>query len=96
MPADATAAVDREVSVDQDRKLLRHVIVHPVISRPWLARGVHVKTGARAKIPVVVLAGYIGATRTRVRADDGDTEFGGHPLCAGLEHEVFVGASQTG
>ena len=95
MSTDRAHRVGREVRFDQVRQFLDDVVMHPVVRRPRVLRGVEVKAGA---LPEVVgrIIGNQFAARTGVRRDEDHAMLGGVALRARLGDEVLFGAGETG
>src|SRR6185312_114751 len=97
VPENAGARVVRgELLRDQRAQLLRDIRIHPVVTRPWLRRGIDIETRADTKVPCVAVPGQFDAARTGVRCDQHQPELGGDALCAGLDHEGLFRARESG
>ena len=64
--------------------------------RPGRLGRIEIEAGADAEIPAVGFARHVGAARAGVGRDQGQAQFGGQPLGAGLGHEGFFVAGQAG
>src|SRR5688572_28791735 len=81
------ARIYREIPLDERRQLPRDPAVHAVVARPGFFGRIHVETRGDAEVPVVAVARQRYAAWARVRRDQGEAEFRGHALRAGLDHE---------
>ena len=89
------ARVDGFVRCDQSREFFRDIGIHPVVILPGRLRRIDVEAGATSEIPIVVLAGQVESARAGVRGDEGEPEFCGATLRAGLHRDVFFGAGEA-
>ena len=87
--------VDGQVCIDDVHKLRCHVVVHAVVRRPGRLRCIDVEARTAADVDLVILTGNVDAPGAGVGNDQGDTEFGGRALCAGLDDEVLLRTGES-
>ena len=85
-----------EVLRQQTGQFLGDIGLHPVVGGIGRFGGVNIEPGALAKIPLVGRVGDIGPTRACVRRDQNDPGLGRRAKGAGLGHEGFGVAGQSG
>src|SRR5690554_4779411 len=89
-----TCRVARQGCRSDFEQLLGDIGFHAVMPGPRFLRGIHIKAGARAEVPVIIFPLNTGATRAGVRRDQHEAQFCGPALSTALDHEGFLGAGQ--
>ena len=94
MSAYRAALADRELRVHQGREFIANVVIHAVMARPGLFRGVEIEPGAFTQI-VSGIVGHVIATRAGIWHHQRNAQFGGNTLGARFGGEIFVVAGQA-